>query len=114
MSYYRGDSLRRAAWTTEKKSITERIADTVKNIAEITAEATAQTFKAPEPKPEPTEETAEHVYVPEAIDAAAAPAPLTLAEPTEPTPVAKKRAAPKRASKRVVKAKKVAPAQEGV
>jgi hypothetical protein len=48
----------------EKKSITERIADTVKNIVEITAEATAQTFKAPEPKPEPPEETAEHIYVP--------------------------------------------------
>ena len=61
----------------EKKSITERIADTVKNIVEITAEATAQTFKAPEPKPELTEETAEHVYVPEATDAVAAPAPLT-------------------------------------
>jgi hypothetical protein len=93
-----------------EKSITERISDTVKNIVDATSEATMNAFKTEEPKPGPAKETREQVYVPEATDAVAAPAPLVPADPIEPAPRVKKGAAHKRAKKkRVTKAEKAAP-----
>ena len=94
-----------------EKSITERISDTVKNIVDTTSEAAMNALKTEEPKPGPAKETRGQVYVPEATDAVAAPAPLVPADPVEPAPAVRKRkrAAHKRAKKRVTKAKKAVP-----
>jgi hypothetical protein len=97
----------------EKKPITERIARTVKGIVDSTTETAMQAFEPSEPDPHQVAgEANEQVYIPEATDAAATPAPLVPAEPTEPARRVTKKRVVKKASKQVAKAKKAAVAKK--
>src|ERR1700738_1463195 len=73
----------RAPWTTTKKSAIEKMIDKVNDAVEnIANTASAVAMKAIEPEPDPKQvagTTNEQVYIPEATDAAAAPAPLFAA-----------------------------------
>ncbi|MET4273834.1 MULTISPECIES: hypothetical protein [unclassified Bradyrhizobium] len=87
-----------------KKSIVERISDTVKEIVD-----TASTAAADAMKPDPGA-TNEQVYIPEATDAAAVPPPIFLRKmKRRPDPMrANKRVAAARAKKTAATAKKSA------
>ena len=83
----------------DKKSLTERITDTVKDIVDTTSEAAMKALKPS--GPEHAEEVNEQMLVGDA-----AIAPEAIPAPVEP----RKRTAPlKRANKRVAKAKEAAP-----
>jgi predicted cobalt transporter CbtA len=85
------------------KTIIERFTDVVKGVVDTASTAAMQAME-PDPK-QVAGETNEQVYIPDATDAAATPAPLFAAPK-------KKRAtaSPKRANKRVAKAARAAKA----
>jgi hypothetical protein len=65
----------------EEKSIVEKISDAVKGVVDA---ASAAAMKSMQVKPDPGQvagTTNERVYIPEATDAAAMPAPLVLSKP---------------------------------
>jgi hypothetical protein len=90
----------------KEKSAIEKIVDKVNDAVEhIANTASAAAMKAMEPDPDPKQvagTTNEQVYIPEATDAAAAPAPLFAA------PAKKKRALPKTTAVKAVAPKKSA------
>src|ERR1700737_336086 len=84
------------------EKIDDKVNDAVENIANT---ASAAAMKAMEPEPDPKQvagTTNEQVYIPEATDAAAGPAPLFAA------PAKKKRALPKTTAVKAVAPKKSA------
>jgi hypothetical protein len=87
----------------------DKVNDAVENIANT---ASAAAMKAMEPEPDPKQvagTTNEQVYIPEATDAAAAPAPLFAAPARKkralPTTTAVKAVAPKKSAKKSTKKK---------
>ena len=98
----------------EEKTIVEKISDAVKSVVDTAA---AGAMKAMQAEPDPAQvagATNEQVYIPEAPDAAAMPAPLILSKPVakkKPTSPAKltaaktppKKAAAKTSSKKAAK-----------
>jgi hypothetical protein len=82
----------------KKKSIVDRISDTVTEIVDTASAAAAAALK---PDPEAVAATTnEQVYIPEATDAAATPAPLFARKKRGPAPMrANKRVAAARAKK---------------
>ncbi|MGY4597431.1 hypothetical protein ACVWXL_005177 [Bradyrhizobium sp. GM22.5] len=90
-----------------KKSIVERISDTVKEIVDTASTAAADAMK---PDPEAVAGvTNEQVYIPEATDAAAVPPPIITRKKRVPAPMrANRRVAAARTKKTVSAAKKSA------
>lgn len=91
----------------KKKSIVGRISDAVTEIVDTASAAAAEAFK---PGPEAVAATTnEQVYVPEATDAAATPAPLFRRTKHGPAPMrANKRVAAARAKKTASRSQKAA------
>lgn len=91
----------------KKKSIVERISDTVTEIVDTASAAAAAALK---PDPEALAATTnEQVYIPEATDAAATPAPLFTRKKRGPPPLrANKRVAAARAKNTASRSQKAA------
>jgi hypothetical protein len=98
--------LGRAMDNDKGKSAIEKMIDKVNDAVECIANtASAAAMKAMEPEPDPKQvagTTSEQVYIPEATDAAAGPAPLFAA------PAKKKRALPKTTAVKAAAPKKSA------
>ena len=96
----------RAMGDDNEKSVIEKMVDKVNDaVANIVNTASAAAMKAMEPEPDPEQvagTTNEQVYVPEATDTAAVPAPLFVA------PAKKKRAVPKKSVAKAATPKKSA------
>jgi hypothetical protein len=90
----------------KEKSAIEKMIDKVNDAVEnMVNTASAAAMKAMEPEPDPKQvagTTNEQVYIPEATDTAAVPAPLFVA------PAKKKRAVPKRSVVKAAESKKSA------
>ncbi|MCK1284688.1 hypothetical protein IVB41_12250 [Bradyrhizobium sp. 44] len=91
----------------KEKSIVDRISDTVTEIVDTASAAAAAALK---PDPEAVAATTnEQVYIPEAIDAAATPAPLFARKKRGPAPMrANKRVAAARAKKTASRSQRAA------
>jgi hypothetical protein len=71
------------AMDDKEKTIVEKFADAVKGAVDIAATAAIRAMEQPEADPRKVVRTAnEQIYIPEATDAAAMPAPLTKASKT--------------------------------
>jgi hypothetical protein len=64
----------------KEKSIIEKLSDAVKGVVDVASTAATKAMEQPEPDPQQVARTAnEQLYIPEATDAAAMPAPLIAA-----------------------------------